>query len=298
MQHFYDSFALVSQICVRREALSLFGLREDELLPDLHITKVSAEVIQLAAHEVDPEPTKAESEGGTSDSDGSWVTRTRMILPLRWQLMQNSMSSCKLLMVQWARTFMTKRFHWVRVQQTSETGAGSWEMAPGEVVFFFTKMCGPPWPCSGWVLLGSSGTRVSPPESLLSLHRVAKCLTMQLAVYLAKEVAAILRAVLTHETKKLYNDGRVHLLCSNYWKQPIYQELLHSSSRYNATREGKESDPAVAWPVLQHTLGRPKSGSHQLLAPAFVTGLLVSACRYGFRPTGPSSPPTVATEGG
>ena len=34
-------------------------------------TKVSAEVIQLAAHEVDPEPTKAESEGGTSDSDGS-----------------------------------------------------------------------------------------------------------------------------------------------------------------------------------------------------------------------------------
>ena len=98
MEHFYDSFALVSQICVRREALSLFGLREDELLPDLHITregvlriglgahqehrvdhearaadrtKVSAEVIQLAAHEVDPEPTKAESEGGTSDSDGS-----------------------------------------------------------------------------------------------------------------------------------------------------------------------------------------------------------------------------------
>ena len=36
-------------------------------------------------------------------------------------------------------------------------------------------------------------TRVNPPESLLSLHQVAKCLTMQLAVYLAKEVAAILR---------------------------------------------------------------------------------------------------------
>ena len=76
----------------------MFGLREDELLPDLHITregvlriglgahqehqvnhearaadrtKVSAEVIQLAAHEVEPEPPKAESEGGTSDSDGS-----------------------------------------------------------------------------------------------------------------------------------------------------------------------------------------------------------------------------------
>ena len=64
---------------------------------------------------------------------------------------------------------------------------------------------------------------------------------MKLAVHLAKEVAAILRAVLTHETKKLYNDSTVHLLCSNYWIQPIY---LHSSSRYNATREGERKRPS------------------------------------------------------
>ena len=76
MQHFYDSFALISQICVRRDALTL----DDELSPDLHITgggvlriglgahqehrvnhdaqaadrrKVPAEVIQVAAHEMD-----------------------------------------------------------------------------------------------------------------------------------------------------------------------------------------------------------------------------------------------------
>ena len=99
MEHFYDSFALESQISVRRrEALHLFGLREDELLPDLHITrdgvlrirlgahqehrvnhvgratdrtKVSADVIQLAAHEEDPSPEQAMSEGDASDSDGS-----------------------------------------------------------------------------------------------------------------------------------------------------------------------------------------------------------------------------------
>ena len=67
---------------------------------------------------------------------------------------------------------------------------------------------------------------------------------MKLAVYLAKEVSAILRAVLTHETKKLYNDSTVHWLCSNYWVQPIYQELLHSSSRHNATREGERKRPS------------------------------------------------------
>ena len=75
-------------------------------------------------------------------------------------------------------------------------------------------------------------TRANPPEPL------------KLAVYLAKEVSAILRAVLTHDTKKLYNDSTVHLLCSNYWVQPIYQELLHSSSRYNATREGERKRPS------------------------------------------------------
>ena len=133
--------------------------------------------------------------------------------------------------------------------------------------------------------------RTTPSESLPSLHQVAKCLTMKLAVHLAKEVAAILRAVLTHETKKLYNDSTVHLLCSNYWIQPIYQELLRSSSRYNATREGERNDPAVAWHVLQRTLNHPSRGSHRLPALASVTGLEVLVMRIlyrsGFRPTGP-----------
>ena len=49
--------------------------------------------------------------------------------------------------------------------------------------------------------------------------------------------------------------------------------------RPDTTRPGKgnESDPVVAWSVLQHTLDCPKSGSQQPLAPAFVTGLVVSA---------------------
>ena len=67
---------------------------------------------------------------------------------------------------------------------------------------------------------------------------------MTLAIYLAKEVAAILRAILTHPTKRLYDDRTAHLLCSNYWMQPIFQELLHSASRYNATRTGERNRPS------------------------------------------------------
>jgi len=66
---------------------------------------------------------------------------------------------------------------------------------------------------------------------------------MLLAGYLAKEVAAILSEILAHPTKKLYDDTIAHLLCSNYWLQPIYQELLHLSSRYNATGNGEKNRP-------------------------------------------------------
>ena len=58
MEHFYDSFALVSQISVRR--------------------------VQLAAHEVDPAPEQAVSEGDASALKGVKVrvTRIRMTLLL------------------------------------------------------------------------------------------------------------------------------------------------------------------------------------------------------------------------
>ena len=96
MQHFYDSFALVSQICARRDALVLFGLNDDERLPDLHGAgvlragigahlehvvnqdaqaadrkKVPAEVIQVASHEVDTDSDKDESIVATSGFEGS-----------------------------------------------------------------------------------------------------------------------------------------------------------------------------------------------------------------------------------
>ena len=73
-------------------------------------TKVSSEVIQLAAHEVEPEPPKAESEGGTSDSDGSEsVSDSEQNDPPsslaadaeQYELMQTSYGAV-------ARTFMTK----------------------------------------------------------------------------------------------------------------------------------------------------------------------------------------------
>ena len=66
---------------------------------------------------------------------------------------------------------------------------------------------------AGWEV---HATRAEPEESLSSIRLVSKRLTMLLAGYLAKEVAAILREILTHPTKKLYDDNIAHLLCSKY----------------------------------------------------------------------------------
>ena len=121
-------------------------------------------------------------------------------------------------------------------------------------------------------------TRTTPSESLLSLHQVAKCLTMKLAVHLAKEVAAILRAVLTHETKKLYNDSTVHLLAliTGYSRQ-TRKYCTHRPDTMLPKEKG--NDPAVAWHGLQRTLNHPNSGSHRLPALASVTGLEVLVMR-------------------
>ena len=85
-------------MCARRDALELFDLNDDELLPDLHITrvgvlragigahqehvvdqdahaadrkKVPAAVIHVASYEVDTDSDKNESIIVTSDSEGS-----------------------------------------------------------------------------------------------------------------------------------------------------------------------------------------------------------------------------------
>ena len=134
-------------------------------------------------------------------------------------------------------------------------------------------------------------TRAECEESLSSIRLVSKRLTMLLASYLAKEVAAVLREILTHPTKKLYDDNTAHLLCSNYWLQPIYQELLHSLSRYNATGNGEKNRPSNGLARISAHPRPPKKLKPAPLAPDSPTGLEVCAmrilCRFGSLPIQP-----------
>ena len=186
MEHFYDSFALESQISVRWEALRLFGLREDELLPDMHITrdgvlrirlgahqehqvnhearatdrtKVSAAVIQLASHEEDPAPPQDMSEGDGSDSDGSESASdseqndppSSLVADAeQYELMQRAYAA--------VGTNFTGKDDLIGgwVQQAPEIGDGSREMAISKIIFLAADMCGSPRPRAGGMLLGST----------------------------------------------------------------------------------------------------------------------------------------------
>ena len=277
MQHFYDSFALHSQICVRRDALELFGLHDDELLPDLHITragvlraelrahqehavdqdahtadknKVPAAVLQVAPHEVATDSDKDESITATTDSEDNVSTSESEQNDLPSSLASDS--------EQYERT----QAAYSAVGRDYKFGSNK-EAFIGSEYHKLQRLEGVPqrWPLArlsiplqksvdhlDHVLAGCCwevhATRADPEDTLSSLWQVSKGLTMLLAGYLAKEVAAILREILAHPTKKLYDDTTAHLLCSNYWLQPIYQELLHSSSRYNATGNGEKNRPS------------------------------------------------------
>ena len=61
--------------------------------------------------------------------------------------------------------------------------------------------------------------------------------------WLAEEIASILREITSHPNQKLYDEETIHLLCANYWLLPIYQELLHTATRYNVTSEGERKRP-------------------------------------------------------
>ena len=75
------------------------------------------------------------------------------------------------------------------------------------------------------------------------LREASKGLTLLLAGWLAEEIASILREITSHTSQKLYDEETIHLLCANYWLLPIYQELLHTATRYNVTSEGERKRP-------------------------------------------------------
>ena len=254
MEHFYDSFALESQISVRREAMRLFGLREDELMPDLHITrdgvlrirlgahqehqvnhvaratdrtKVSAAVIQLASHEEDTAPQQDMSEGDASDSDGS-----------------------------------------ESASDSEQNDPPSSLVADAEQYELMQRA----YAAVGEDFTGKDDLFGAQYSKLLKLEMVPERWPLARLSF-SLQTCVDLRAVLTHETKKLYNDSTVHLLCSNTGYSRFTRNYCTHRPATMLPGNVKENDLAVAWHGLQRMPNHPNSGGRRFLARVSVTGL-------------------------
>ena len=82
-------------------------------------------------------------------------------------------------------------------------------------------------------------TNADPDEQLGSIKAFAKDLVLVLAFHLAERIATLLRQVLDHPTKVLYDPENEVLFLPQFWLFPIYRELLNTASR---NRPSKDSE--------------------------------------------------------
>ena len=78
-----------------------------------------------------------------------------------------------------------------------------------------------------------SHTHSDPSRCRRQISSFAKTLTVRVATYLAKEIAALFRPVSYHPLMSLTEDDTRPLLTSEFWVHPGYEELLHAASRFN-----------------------------------------------------------------
>ena len=79
-------------------------------------------------------------------------------------------------------------------------------------------------------------TNTTPAKHLPSIKLFAKDLVLLLAFHLAERISSLLRQVMGHPTKVLYDPETEVLFLPQFWLLPIYRELLNTASRCKTSR--------------------------------------------------------------
>ena len=82
-------------------------------------------------------------------------------------------------------------------------------------------------------------TNALPDEQIMSIKLFAKDLVLLLAFHLAERIASLLRQVLEHPSKVLYDPENEVLFLPQFWLLPIYRELLNTASRDRPSRDSE-----------------------------------------------------------
>ena len=93
--------------------------------------------------------------------------------------------------------------------------------------------------------------------------RQPRYLTWILAEYLADTIAWLMRSILNHASKILFDNDTKPLLTPNFWILPLYRELLNSARRIrpSASSERARGCTGLVKVKVRKTKSRKERGS-------------------------------------
>ena len=103
-------------------------------------------------------------------------------------------------------------------------------------------------------------TNADPDEQLGSIKAFAKDLVLVLAFHLAERIATLLRQVLDHPTKVLYDPENEVLFLPQFWLFLIYRELLNTASRNRPSKDSEVRRAASGLVTVLCTVNDGMSG--------------------------------------
>ena len=106
------------------------------------------------------------------------------------------------------------------------------------------------WQAPWGLLLSDPSHQPRPGSHNGKIIQTATHLTVILAEYLADTVAWLMRSILDHASKILFDTDTEPLLTPGFWFLPLYMELLNSASRTDQVLQQRELEVAPVWSSL------------------------------------------------
>ena len=122
-----------------------------------------------------------------------------------------------------------------------------------------------------------SVTNSSPELQLHFVKKFAKDLVILFALHMAEKISSLLRQVLDHPSKVLYDPETEPLFLPLFWFYPIYRELLNTASRHRPSKymELRRAASGLAEVICRTVDSRPGGKGKKSGQPRKKDGALV-----------------------
>ena len=303
LEHFYDSFRVVPMACLRSEVLAKYNLTPDMLTGDLRVSQRTAAALSRPdVRDLVPEDNAEESE---NDPVSGWSERTpRDVRDPEGDvaMSQSSWTSSEDTSAVVSDADDVEQDHelFLEAYSSFKNQSGIFDSQKGLQDWFEgVERLPNSWPMArlsitldGLVMqvekvamtaaMEIVASHIAPEECLPELTRLAKDLTVALALHLADLVASFLTGVLAGQTVLLFGTNTAALLQASYWVRPIFEELLYVSAHgfQGAEVEARRASNGLVKIVSGKTASaadRPAQTSSSCTSPMTILGQSLTA---------------------